>query len=172
MLAQGCLCWCGVLFQCQHRHWEFMYFSVKSDVTKMTLWSLLDFQLQYALLSQERMFLWTFMPTNPPWDLTSILGSFLLAYWSQNWASCRLCYTVSNTHKSTWCPCYVLSCPDCRGLQAYHRSRLLLYFILFILSKWGWWNQWLHITGAEQLGLFLLLMWIALGSQNFKTSFK
>lgn len=134
---------------------------------------LFDYRLWYALLLQEMMFLLTFMPTNSPWDLTGILGSFLLVYWSQQWASCQLCYAVNNTCKSALCPYIVVPCPDCSGLQAYHGSRLLLFFILFVLSKLGWWSQWTLITGVEQLSpsFFPLITWIALGSLHLKTSF-
>lgn len=166
-----------MLFQCQRRHWGFMhFFSVvwQKWCGLLCLNCLFDFQLCYVLLLQEGMFSLTFMPTNSPWNLTSLLGSFFLEYQSQQWASCQLCCAISNTCKSAQCPYYVFSHPDCLGLQAYRRSRLLLFFILFVLSKLGWWSQWIHIAGTQRLGpsFFPLIMRIAFGSVNLKTSFK
>lgn len=177
MLVQECLCWRWELFRCSAGIWG----SCTSLVWKV-MWQkwrcgllclncLFDFRLRHALLSQERMFSLTFMPTNSPWDLTGILSSFRVL---KPAVSILPCYAVGNTRKSARSPYYVLSCPDCPGLQGYQRSRLLLFFILFVLSKLSWWSQWIHITGIEQLGpsFFLLLMWIALGLLNLKTSFK
>lgn len=171
MLVQEFLCWRWVLFQCQHRHLGFMhFFSVKSDVTKMMLWAA--------------------VPELPLWlpvlicsafagnDVFTNFHAYKLTVGSNRHtrfvpSSCQLCCAVNNTCKSAPCPYIVVPCPDCSGLQAYHGSRLLLFFILFVLSKLGWWSQWTLITGVEQLSpsFFPIITWIALGSLHLKTSF-